>query len=55
MSVDLAGARASCLCHGFGLRWFGSSLAWCLACATVLVSGVRFLASRVPACATRRF
>jgi hypothetical protein len=30
MSVDLAGAGASCLCDGFGLRWFGSSLAWCV-------------------------
>ena len=30
MAVDLAGAGASRLCHGFGLRWFGSSLAWCV-------------------------
>ena len=30
MSVDLAGAGASCLCDGFGLRRFGSSPAGCL-------------------------
>jgi hypothetical protein len=23
-------AGASCLCHGFGLRWLDSSLAWCV-------------------------
>ncbi len=30
MSLTLPGA--SCLCHGFGLRCFGSSLAWCDLC-----------------------
>ena len=28
--LAVACAGASRLCHGFGLRWFGSSLAWCV-------------------------
>jgi hypothetical protein len=32
LDVDFDLAGASCLCHGFGLRCVGSSLAWCGLC-----------------------
>ena len=71
LTLTFAGASCLChgfglRCVGFlaGLvrpvprfRWVlrVSSPAWRLACATVSVAGVWFLASRVPACATTGF